>query len=141
MSKREFSKGTLVRKKTIGGIPVGEWMLVEVANSSHVYAKYIGGKDVIMLSRKNVYKPKTAQVCISKDAMERILHGDIVISHIATPAWKKLLDSKVEVIMFYTQDGWKKAWCTVETIYCIPLLRERIIKVLIDRLIYRQPLL
>lgn len=141
MSKREFSKGTLVRKKTIGGIPVGEWMLVEVANSSHVYAKYIGGKDVIMLSRKNVYKPKIAQVCISNDAMERILHGDIVISHIATPAWKKLLNNQIEVVMFYTQDGWKKAWCTVEHIGMQPLLREKIVRIFIDRLIHRQPLL
>ena len=141
MSKREFPKGTLIRKKTASGVPVGAWLRIEVSNSHYVYAHHLVSGDIVLLQRKNVYKPTISQLCISNEAMDRILKGGIVISHALTNKWKKLLDTPTEIVVFYTQDGWKKAWCTVDTIKMVTHLRQRTVRIVIDRIIYRQPLL
>lgn len=143
MSKREFGAGTIVRKKTKIGVPIGPWMKVVMANAHYVYATPLHCKDLTLIQRDNVYKAKVLALCISEEKIEHIIHGDIAISHIATSKWAALLDEKnrPDIIMFYTVDGWKKVWCTIETVYLRCMLGDRIVRVIIDRVIDRYPLL
>ena len=118
MSKRIFYKGKLVRKRTNSGLVVGPWLQVETANAHYVYAKTIkGGKDLILLQRKNVYSPRMARLQISEERVTAIVRGRLpIITHLATPLWQKALEDDIEVVMFYSQDGIQKVYCSVDEI-------------------------
>lgn len=135
MSKRIFSKGTLVRKTTRWGTPIGDWMEVVIANAHNVYARYINHEDIILLSRKQIWKPKISRLIISKQKAEDIIkRGSVVISHKAIPAWINARIEMPDVIMFYTIDGWYKIYAAIDGIYML----EKDVKVVINRVIKYQ---
>lgn len=133
MSKRMFAKGTLVRKTTRWGTPIGDWMEVVVANAHHVYTKYIDHEDVMLFDRKRIWKPRMVRLVISKEKAEDILkRGCIVVSHVKIPSWVNARLAMPDIIMFHTCDGWYKIYCTIDGIYTggydIKVVINRVIK-------------
>jgi len=132
MSKRIFSKGTLVRKTTRWGAPIGDWMEVEMANPYHVYAKYVHGSEIMLFRRERIWKPKMARLAISMQKMHDILdRGHLEISHPVCKSWYAVLQSPPDLITFYTSDGWCKIIATVDTVYC----DNYYVKIVIDNVI------
>ena len=133
MSKRILSKGTLVRKCTQWGTPVGDWMEVEMANAHNVYTRYVHHEDLMLLRRDRIWVPRCVRLCISNAKARDILdRGAIVISHPITKLWYDAFKSIPDLIMLYTNDGWYKIHITVDGIYkdgnVIKLVINRVIK-------------
>ena len=144
MSKHEFVKGALVRKKPLHKMsPIGPYMRVEMANSYYVYARSILCKDGQLLDRNLVHKVKVAQLCVSSNVAKDITRGLITtVTHTATTTWCKVVDDTPEIILFYSRDGWYKAWCTIIDAHQYRTTRgEKRVRISINRVIDRRPLL
>lgn len=139
MSKKEFSKGVIVRRKIIEREQVvGPYMRVEVANAHYVYAKVINCKDITMLTREHVHKVSVIELCVSYKTMDRIKNGQYVISHEASKNWTKVCDERPELVEFYTSDGYDKVWCTIDEAFRYLSERRPRVKIIINNIIDQQ---
>lgn len=141
MSKRMFPAGTIVRKKAINiGIPIGPYMRVDMANAHYVYATPIDSKDSTLLQRDCVHKPTIIRLCVSKIAIQNILHyGAPSITHKECKQWLKCVDDSPEIVEFYTSDGWYKIWCTLAYASQYISAGQKRVRIVIDRVIDRKP--
>lgn len=138
MASNLFKKGSLVRKCTTSGTPIGPWLKIVIANASTVLANSVDElvEDTILLDRKHVWKPKITRLAVSKDCIQHVLNGYMVISHKATPNWIKAFDQYPDgIVELYTIDGMTKIFCTVHNVYKRMSLRESTIQIIIDRII------
>lgn len=142
MSKKIFTKGAIVREVK-NGVPRGPYLRVMCVNSAQIIAKAFLSSAVVELPRKRAYVPTMVSLSVSKDIIRGIKNGfQHSVSHKSTPMWNKLLDNP-ELVTFYTHDGFEKVVCTVGIANLIysPTLREKTVKVSIERIIERKPIL
>lgn len=142
MSKREYPKGTIIRRKAAGSnLPYGPYLEVTKSTKHHVYAKNLFGEDQIIVDRDNVYVPTIKQLCVSESKIIDLFSGGSCVSHPRTKAWERVLDNEPELVMFYTTKGWYKAWCTVDYVreYYSSSLREYLVFVYISNVIKKEP--
>ena len=115
MSKREMSKGKLVRKMTNSGTPIGPWCIIEMSNARNVQLRPLDLiEEPFIVFRTSVWIPKILNLCVSKEKIERIhKDGYGCITHPATKQWEKLFN-EYDVALLYSMDGLKKLYCTID---------------------------
>ena len=141
--RREFAEGTIVRRKPIDKKePIGPYMRVTMANRHYVYARPINMKDDVIITRQLCHRVKVTNLMVSTGVIIGVLKGvQTVISHPATPQWKSLIDNQPELIMFYDNTGWYKAWCTIDLIETYRSFGENMVRICIGYIVDRHPLI
>lgn len=130
MSHPVLYRGQIVREKAHKD-PIGPWCFVDRVNGDLVYVSTDEGFYKTIFITK-IYIPKIYSLCVSEEIYRRLCNRQIYcVSHHNTPAWRNLLNKKIDIVRFYTRLGYE-AYFVFDSIHECISLGERYIKIVID---------
>lgn len=130
MSRPVLYRGQIVREKAHKD-PIGPWCFVDKVHYNLVYLSTDEGFNKIVFITK-IYIPKIYSLCVSEEIYRRLCNKELYcVSHRATPAWRNLLNKKIDIIRFYTRMGYE-AYFVFDSIHECNSLGEKVIKIVVD---------
>ena len=96
--------GDIIRKKVQSGTIVGPYMRIEVIEDDRVYASVFGSDAPnIMILKKNVHKCTQGSLVISSKMLDDLKNGfKSEVTHVCTPTWRAIVESKPEILILRT---------------------------------------
>lgn len=125
--------GDIIRRKTVGGYPIGPYMRIEYIERNRIYASTIGlDNPNIVIARDRVYEHKIRSLCISEELLERLKNGTTICAqHVCIPKWEDFFYNPTPLVRFYTQPKGYESVFVTENVRKMRSLGEMVIKIIV----------
>ncbi len=133
--------GQIIRRKLKSGTPVGPYMKIVEINGGTVWAEMPNSKDKVILLKKDVYKPSTMTLYVSKQMLEALNNGSrICVTHPVCKRWFSVITKHIEIVKFRCKpEEYEHAFIieTCSTKYSLlPSFKEMLVKIVISYKLY-----
>lgn len=135
-----IQRGNLIRHKTTNGKPIGDWLMVNMANKRYVYATSLKFSKIysVIILRDRVYVPKIARLCVSVEIFKKLTAGIIyTVTHNPSKTWINITEDDYDLVEFYTQYG-GKLFFTIDSANVIKQAGYKTVRVTVGEKVYQQ---
>lgn len=93
--------GTIIRRLTKSGCPIGQYMIVTKIKNKRIYVRYFGNKNSFPLMMKENYREYSKGVArVSYWDHTAIKYSEVFYTHEVSKQWEKLYNDKPQIIQF-----------------------------------------